>query len=514
MEEDPVNPEIDIELPSNSTPTEIKKILKGPKDFAINLLAQFFGTEVIKTLRYGHLDLPDNKKGKLAVLYPEGIEADLEQSNNGDCYFLAALYSIKQSPLAPYIMSKLIRYVDKEAWYVDFLKAKGQVVKKDELNGQKIKKRNGKTVHRYSVGGQAGDKILERAFGRQRKLGRRKHEVDMGTMLAIEGGHGDEVYEDVLGDTIKCTTYGKYHYGSEWQNGDVEDLKREFRNIVECPTQYLVSASTAPVRKGAEYVEFMNEDGVKERHYYLDKDRFFLSKHAYAITNIDAERETLTVINPHNTKSKVKEISFDDFFKYFRRVYIARFNQKKVLEKFGDASGANMGINNIIKSWPGFEEYRTWCLEGIFDQPLRNKNDVLDGRIRIHPDYLREHGVSDAEVMEKTKTGGYPYRYNLQDGDSLLINLSKKSSPEISRVKIARVGNILKISVFSKISGQMEVKELKSLKIDQEVVIGRSDTPGNNRFTSNEHIWLKFGKDKEIYITNLDSTNGVIVQKW
>ena len=56
---------------------------------------------------------------------------------------------------------------------------------------------------------------------------------------------------------------------------------------------------------------------------FVDKERRFIKSHAYSVGNINRDRKTIEIINPHNTKIR-DIITWDEFSKHFDNIYVAK----------------------------------------------------------------------------------------------------------------------------------------------------------------------------------------------
>jgi hypothetical protein len=60
---------------------------------------------------------------------------------------------------------------------------------------------------------------------------------------------------------------------------------------------------------------------------YMDYQRRFNENHAYGIKNIDSYKQTIEIVNPHNTM-KSETISWNEFAQLFDYIYIGNFNKR------------------------------------------------------------------------------------------------------------------------------------------------------------------------------------------
>lgn len=218
----------------------------------------------------------------------KGVEnLEFEQENVGDCYLLTAIYALSKHPKGASLIEKMVK-IDKDGNYiVEFPNGYPISIRPDELDGQQL---NGDTKN--SVTGELGIKAIERAYGRYIKIG-----SENATMFAQidDGGFVDNAIEK-LTDKYANRVYLDSILSIDDLFSDLE--RKGFDNFVfACSTKH-------------------SDD------YYIDPKKKYVSSHAYAIKNINTKKRTVEIINPHHTKTSQK-VDFDEFQKYFRRLYYA-----------------------------------------------------------------------------------------------------------------------------------------------------------------------------------------------
>ncbi len=254
---------------------------------------------------------------------------EVKQRNTGNCYFVAALYQLKQNPIFERIIRRTITKND-EGWEVCFLgdpENQKIQIRPEDLGGQEVwDKKKGKMIHKLSISGAKGDVILERAFGRKRKqMGQNKQQAIHETFGAMEGGFSHEPLQMLLGDIcIQECSYATYNEKTLSEKPrDRQESIDLLKKVSEKPNEYIVVGNT-PVNRVTPYTK-VSSDG--ERKYYMDPESFFMNQHAFAIKNVSFEQQQMEIINPHDTLRLRMYISFKEFINTFSNVSVVRLIQ-------------------------------------------------------------------------------------------------------------------------------------------------------------------------------------------
>ena len=262
----------------------------------------------------------------------------IKQQNVGNCYFIASLNGMRESPhFEAIIRTSMKRVVG--GWEVKIPlgspTAKPVKITPADLGPQKnplfgkpdetgaIDQR--KLLH--PVDASLGYQILEAAFIKYKNGG-------ILDRTKIEGGFGHRALLDLLGDN-----FSKRKISS----GDVE------YNPLNTNVGYSISSSFdrgTPFAQ-AKLTEFLDDyDSAK----YIatvntppsvvgDRGRFkvgeieFATGHAYSIVAVDKFRKEVAVANPWNTGEKIV-LSYDEFMRAFNQVSAVRVSYKDLLENF------------------------------------------------------------------------------------------------------------------------------------------------------------------------------------
>ena len=284
-------------------------------------------------------DLIPSQRELLAELYPKGFDiSHLRQGRIGDCYLVSTLYGFKQTPLAPYLIAKMIRKVDK-GWEVTFPNSFDPVfVSVKEIRRMKKRGRDRSTgqyeTFRFSSGA-LGDRILERALGKVIRGQRGGGEGE--TVGFMQGGLGYEVFDILLGrfhhhEIVDNYSKGPFSDMSDFGRAKVESILLDF---AKDPGNHILWVATPVHYKTPWYYWMPGGRSGFEKVYFMDKARYFVQQHAYVVTQVDAKERTVTVINPHDT-GKEHVMSFDDFYNIFSRVELARYDRAAMRTYLGN----------------------------------------------------------------------------------------------------------------------------------------------------------------------------------
>ena len=227
---------------------------------------------------------------KVKAFYNGAKEIELSQANIGDCYLLSTIYALSRNNLGAQILENMVRVDEDGNYIVTFYNRAPIVVRPDELDGQERK-----SDRKNSVSGDLGVKAIERAYG---KMLLPFSGIGPTMFLNIDqGGYPSNALKDLTGIDSKKHTVRK------------TDVNALFTSLIYSGREnYIVTCTTPNIAKYDKYV---------------DKQRRFIKNHAYSIGNIDTNRQTVEIINPHNTK-KSNVISWQEFAQLFDYVYTAK----------------------------------------------------------------------------------------------------------------------------------------------------------------------------------------------
>ena len=206
------------------------------------------------------------------------------QSNIGDCYLLAAIYSLSQNTTGQNILKNMVKVDDDGNYVVQFYNHSPITVKLEELDGQKHL-----GSEKISVSGDLGIKAIERAYAKMIK-----NPLPYGHTLFLdidEGGFMDKALKKMTG--IKSSRY---------YTKNPADVNYILSQIAQDGMQnHIVTCATVNKGKYGKYADFQ---------------RRFITKHAYSVKYIDAFNQRIGIVNPHNTKNTY-DISWNEFNDYF-----------------------------------------------------------------------------------------------------------------------------------------------------------------------------------------------------
>lgn len=242
-------------------------------------------------------------------LFPSGLNnLHLQQQNVGDCYLLSSLYALSRNKKGQEAIRNMIK-VNAQGNYDVLINGKLMTVKPDELFGQHITK-NGVPGFARSVHSDPGIQIIERAYARyENNFGKLTKQIQGGpkggfgqSMMYVNGGFTNHTIEALAGyKKVPGIGSGTDTLAAQGLNGS--KVAARLKNISQ--GDYILTAGT---KSGKGYTA---NSGMK-----------FYCSHAYAIDGVDFAKGTIRVVNPHDTVTKVHDISFDDFTKHFREIFV------------------------------------------------------------------------------------------------------------------------------------------------------------------------------------------------
>ncbi|MCD7878721.1 MAG: C2 family cysteine protease [Candidatus Gastranaerophilales bacterium] len=207
------------------------------------------------------------------------------QQNIGDCYVLAPLYALSTTPGGGKILEKMVKMNNDGSYTVKFKNKKPITIKPDELDGQK----NFFDDMKNSVQGDPGIKAIERAYAKMVKS------ILPGYTMYSEidkGGLPNTALKKMTGleSSIYCT--------------DEDNIPELFSQISRNGCKNYVMTCSTP---------------YSLKHKYRNR---YTPHHAYAIKNIDEKRQTVDVVNPHDT-SYFQRIGWSEFQDVFEHICVA-----------------------------------------------------------------------------------------------------------------------------------------------------------------------------------------------
>lgn len=156
--------------------------------------------------------------------------------------------------------------------------------------------------------GAEGMRVLEALFT---KIARNNNRLE------AEGGFSDSVLEELIGNEnfVRDTYFQFENYPPEEK---IYDFFREYR-----PDSHIATAGSRFSKVGSR-----NESKSYNKQ----------GGHAYAIVGIDRSKETVTIVNPHNTGIRI-DLTWEEFIKKFQSVEIARINYANFLKNIKNCTG-------------------------------------------------------------------------------------------------------------------------------------------------------------------------------
>ena len=232
-------------------------------------------------------------KNKIRPFYGSIENLCLMQGNIGDCYLLSTLYALSRNYKGQELLRNMVKVDEDGNYLVKFFDAPEIKVLPDELDGQE----NKKGAAKISVFGDLGIKAIERAYG---KLLKSDSWFSRGCMTLYgpidDGGFTDNALYRLTG--IRSKEYRP-------KNKNFENI---LTNIYNSGIYNHILTCTTP-----------NKGNFGD---YMDKNKFFVTNHVYAVKYIDPFSKSIGIVNPHNTRN-VYNINWEDFKNYFDYFYDA-----------------------------------------------------------------------------------------------------------------------------------------------------------------------------------------------
>lgn len=259
-----------------------------------HLQLEKIGDDIIATDLNSSMSTQVIPKNKIRA-FNGGLEnLELGQQNIGDCYLLSTIYALSMTKQGQRYLENMVSVDDKGNYIVDFYTGRKPIsVKPEELDGQKYK-----GTEKRNVSGDLGIRAIERAYG---KLVKSFGGEDRTLYMAIDdGGWPNVALRKMTGieSDVEAVKDGK--------------IQRKLQELCSMGLENFVLTCSTP-KKG-------NFFG------YMDYQRRFNENHAYGIKNIDSFKQTIEIVNPHNTM-KSETISWNEFAQLFDYIYIGKFNK-------------------------------------------------------------------------------------------------------------------------------------------------------------------------------------------
>ena len=263
------------------------------------------------------------------------------QGNVGDCYAVAALHVLSESPNFEMLVRSSCQRLPDGTWKVriPLLDERGVTISisPEEISSQ----RNTGFLRRSDIWGLDRRKVLHPLQGSEgmRVLEAAYIKAKFGSVnrLAAEGGYGNEVLTHFLGKKQVIDTSFKMvpsdSGGQQFQGkagGDtIPSIDRFLREF---------DLETSLVTVNSRAFTFGRWDKIRRlfgfpRIYYRGRgtEKRFVRNHAYSLLKVDQKKRNVILANPWNTVEPI-ELSFDQLRENFRSVSAVRLNHAKLLE--------------------------------------------------------------------------------------------------------------------------------------------------------------------------------------
>ena len=264
------------------------------------------------------------------------IKPELNQGNVGDCYAVAAIHALSRSPHFEIIVRSSMKRHPDGSWEVKIplFSEKGRtiIITPEDITSQENKqylhlKRKIFTAPIINipiaiptldlrkkldpVQGVEGLQVMEAAYI--------KSKFGIVDRSAAEGGFGDHVLMMFGGN--KFQKYGIESSTTDilgrWKSQPLDELPKPLMDILD---DYLLNFDPQV------HIATVSTGTQSEK----DPDNFIASGHAYSVTSVDKDNNTITIANPWDT-SKPKTMSFDEFKKRFSSLAAVKIDINQLL---------------------------------------------------------------------------------------------------------------------------------------------------------------------------------------
>ncbi len=258
----------------------------------------------------------------------------LRQGNFGDCYAVAALHALSESPNFEMLVRSSCRRLPDGTWNVriPLLDEQGAtiLISPEEISSQRnvgfLRRSHRQGLDRREVihplQGSEGMRVLEAAYIKA-KFG----SVDR---LAAEGGSGEEVLVRLLGkrQTIGTSFWIESSENSGRSGERIPQIHR-FLQAFDPEVSLVTVSSHRLIPRWWDRVR--RPFGFSGRHYTgRGINREFLANHAYSLTKVNWEKEKVILTDPRDTSERI-ELSFDQLRDNFEGVSAVRLNHARLL---------------------------------------------------------------------------------------------------------------------------------------------------------------------------------------
>lgn len=391
----------------------------------------------LRTHLAGLPNLTDVERETIAQLYPNGWEKGLKQSPNvKNCYFVSALAAARRMKFFPNLVAlstnaqlnqplrtRLLGSGDGGNLFIDPEK---------DLGPQILAGRRGIPDQRWDhLTGEIGDQIFEEAYA-QRRHSRDDRKSTIVPLESLAYGHADEALKMLFGPyATVLTAQALGDKTLSETSADYLQARDLLRAMSESPNDYCGVASIALKRETPDYIT--TNDGSPL--YYMDHERFFEQGHGYTVIHVDSEKEKVVLANSVDTDNQRKTISFDDFYRYFSTLSVAKLNRDRIKMRFPDYNFN--GKNEAPATRDGIYEaplipLETYCFEFPQNGELLRIKLREDLFIIVRPIQGKTNEFSAAVCFENalnphsqpTAVSLGVIRENIEIGDALLRSKS------------------------------------------------------------------------------------------
>lgn len=252
---------------------------------------------------------PEKYEAPLGELWPNGTQhLEFKQGEIGDCYLLAAINAISDTPQGAEALAKMVTKKPEGGYSVQFHEGAPIDVSVDEIREWQVK---------GNVDGPLGLQVLEVAYGKYR---------DGNTPIQdIVGGDSCRATHDLVGWDCQETSRPqpvaeKTSYGWSFKSGNLqpEALSEDPRTkdlldgFSKQPKGYILTAITPKTNTHVYSKQLPSGQNVD----YIDPTYRLPLRHVFTIEATDPQNQTVTLSDPHDSAKPII-LTYDEFSQYF-----------------------------------------------------------------------------------------------------------------------------------------------------------------------------------------------------
>ena len=261
--------------------------------------------------------------------YHRYFDGEFAQGNLGNCFLVAALYSLKQSPHAEAMICTSVKKVN-GGWSVGIplgtsLDSQQRIFVPDAVVAERrtqqatrIDKKTGKpyVTNLSPMNGPLGWRVIEAAYVMHANGG-------VFDLAALDnGGHADMALLDLCGKGVDRNRILNERDGTYRRNstfGESDPAVRE--RVIAWLDSFSNGRDIGMVST--------KSSGLDDTVQYAVDGILLYEKHAYSVKSVDKFQKTVTVVNPHSTSVEII-MTYDQFIRSFNCITSAQFDYENM----------------------------------------------------------------------------------------------------------------------------------------------------------------------------------------